>query len=192
MEKITKIIFYLVFFFLHSCTTITSVTSMVGNASISEKGFTKTVEDTYIMSKIMARLSGLDVFNITNIKISVAYGDVLVTGYVRSQEKRLKIINTIWKVDGVKKIFNEIEIGEGPSIAERTEDLILESKIKTKLLFKPGILSNNYSIDVVNKKVYVMGTSKTIDEKSLIENYLKEMKEIKKLTTIISLTREKI
>tara|TARA_Y100000589_G_scaffold152401_1_gene145214 strand:- start:303 stop:800 length:498 start_codon:yes stop_codon:yes gene_type:complete len=165
---------------------------MVGNASISEKGFTKTVEDTYIMSKIMARLSGLDVFNITNIKISVAYGDVLVTGYVRSQEKRLKIINTIWKVDGVKKIFNEIEIGEGPSIAERTEDLILESKIKTKLLFKPGILSNNYSIDVVNKKVYVMGTSKTIDEKSLIENYLKEMKEIKKLTTIISLTREKI
>ena len=60
------------------------------------------------------------------------------------------------------------------------------------MLFKPGILSNNYSIDVVNKKVYVMGTSKTIEEKSLIENYLEEMREIKKLTTIISLTREKI
>ena len=165
---------------------------MVGNASTSERGFTKTVEDTIIMSKIFTRLSSVDIFNITNIKISVAYGNVLVVGFVDSQEKRLKIINTIWKVDGVKKIFNEIEIGDGLSIAERTEDLILQSKISTKLLFKPGILSNNYSIDVVNKKVYVMGTSKTIEEKSLIEKYLKEMKEIKKLTTIIFLTREKI
>ena len=177
---------------MYSCTSITSVTSIVGNASTSERGFTKTVEDTYIMSKIFTRLSTLDIFNITNIKISVSYGNVLVTGFVGSQEKRLKIINTIWKVDGVEKIFNEVDIGEGPSIAERAEDLILQSKIKTKLLFKPGILSNNYSIDVVNKKVYVMGTSKTIEEKSLIENYLEEMREIKKLTTIISLTREKI
>ncbi len=191
MGKITKII-YLVFFSLYSCASITSVTSIVGNASTSERGFTKTVEDTYIMSKIFTRLSTLDIFNITNIKISVSYGNVLVTGFVGSQEKRLKIINTIWKVDGVEKIFNEVDIGEGPSIAERAEDLILQSKIKTKLLFKPGILSNNYSIDVVNKKVYVMGTSKTIEEKSLIENYLEEMREIKKLTTIISLTREKI
>ena len=86
-----------------------------------------------------------------------------------SKNQNVKIINTIWKVDGVKKIFNEIEIGDGLSISERTEDLILQSKIKTKLLFKSGILSNNYSIDVVNKKVYVMGTSKTIEEKSLIE-----------------------
>lgn len=191
MGKITKII-YLVFFSLYSCASITSVTSIVGNASTSERGFTKTVEDTIIMSKIFTRLSSVDIFNITNIKISVAYGNVLVVGFVDSQEKRLKIINTIWKVDGVKKIFNEIEIGDGLSIAERTEDLILQSKISTKLLFKPGILSNNYSIDVVNKKVYVMGTSKTIEEKSLIEKYLKEMKEIKKLTTIIFLTREKI
>ena len=67
----------------------------------------------------------------------------------------------------------------------------MESKIKTKLLFKPGILSNNYSVDVVNKKVYVMGIAKTIEEKTLIEDYLENMNEVKKMITIIFLSREK-
>ena len=190
MEKITRIV-YLIFLTLYSCTTLTSVTSAVGNATTSERGFTKTVEDTFIMTKIFTRLSALTLSNITNIKISVVYGNVLVSGYVVSQKKRLDIINSIWKVDGVKKIYNEIEIGEGVSVAERAEDLVLESKIKTKLLFKPGILSNNYSVDVVNKKVYVMGIAKTIEEKTLIEDYLENMNEVKKMVTIISLSREK-
>ena len=190
LEKITRIV-YLLFLTLYSCTTLTSVTSAVGNATTSERGFTKTVEDTYIMTKIFTRLSTLTLSNITNIKISVVYGNVLVSGYVVSQKKRLDLINSIWKVDGVKKIYNEIEIGEGVSVPERAEDLILESKIKTKLLFKPGILSNNYSVDVVNKKVYVMGIAKTIEEKTLIEDYLENMNEVKKMITIIFLSREK-
>ncbi len=190
LEKITRIV-YLLFLTLYSCTTLTSVTSAVGNATTSERGFTKTVEDTYIMTKIFTRLSTLTLSNITNIKISVVYGNVLVSGYVVSQKKRLDLINSIWKVDGVKKIYNEIEIGEGLSVPERAEDLILESKIKTKLLFKPGILSNNYSVDVVNKKVYVMGIAKTIEEKTLIEDYLENMNEVKKMITIIFLSREK-
>ncbi len=190
LEKITRIV-YLLFLTLYSCTTLTSVTSAVGNATTSERGFTKTVEDTYIMTKIFTRLSTLTLSNITNIKISVVYGNVLVSGYAVSQKKRLDLINSIWKVDGVKKIYNEIEIGEGLSVPERAEDLILESKIKTKLLFKPGILSNNYSVDVVNKKVYVMGIAKTIEEKTLIEDYLENMNEVKKMITIIFLSREK-
>ena len=105
MEKITRIV-YLIFLTLYSCTTLTSVTSAVGNATTSERGFTKTVEDTFIMTKIFTRLSALTLSNITNIKISVVYGNVLVSGYVVSQKKRLDIINSIWKVDGVKKIYN--------------------------------------------------------------------------------------
>ena len=91
----------------------------------------------------------------------------------------------------MKKIYNEIEIGDGPSLAERTEDIILQSKIKTKLLFKSGILSNNYSIDVVNKKVYVIGVASNVDEKALVDQYLSEIDGIRKLVTIISLPRMK-
>ena len=36
-----------------------------------------------------------------------------------------------------------------------------------------------------------MGIAKTIEEKTLIEDYLENMNEVKKMVTIISLSREK-
>jgi len=187
--RLTQVI--ILFILINSCTTVASVTAMVGNASTSEKGFTKTLEDTYMMSKILAKITSLKIQNFVNVKVSVFFAEVLITGYTNDQESRLSIINSIWEVKGVKKIYNEIEIGDGPSLAERTEDIILQSKIKTKLLFKPGILSNNYSIDVVNKKVYVIGVASNVDEKALVDKYLSEIDGIRKLVTIISLPRMK-
>ena len=57
------------------------------------------------------------------------------------------------------------------------------------MLFKSGIYSNNYSIDVVNGNVYVMGTASSIEEKTNLENFLEEMKDIKRLVTIVSLPK---
>ena len=101
MVKIIKLSLVTSILILNSCTTISSVTSIVGNASISEKGFAKTVEDTLLMSKIIARLSSLEVSNLTKIKLSITYGEVLVVGFTKSQEKRLEIINEIWKFKSV-------------------------------------------------------------------------------------------
>ena len=187
--RLTQVI--ILFILINSCTTVASVTAMVGNASTSEKGFTKTLEDTYMMSKILAKITSLKIQNFVNVKVSVFFAEVLITGYTKDQESRLGIINSIWEVKGVKKIYNEIEIGDGPSLAERTEAITLQSKIKTKLLFKSGILSNNYSIDVVNKKVYVIGVASNVDEKALVDKYLSEIDGIRKLVTIISLPRMK-
>ena len=51
------------------------------------------------------------------------------------------------------------------------------------------VYSNNYSVDVVNGNVYVMGTASSFEEKTTLENYLTEMKDIKKLVTIVSLPK---
>ena len=190
MVKIIKLSLVASFLILNSCTTISSVTSIIGNASISEKGFAKTVEDTLLMSKIIARLSTLEISNLTKIKLSITYGEVLVVGFAESQKKRFQIINEIWKFKGVTKIYNEIEIGEGPNFSEITEDLYLETKLKSKLLFKSGVMSNNYSINVVKRKAYVMGVATSLDEKSLVEQFLKNQGEIGKLITIILLPRQ--
>ena len=190
MVKIIKLSLVASLLILTSCTTISSVTSIVGNASISEKGFAKTVEDTLLMSKIIARLSTLEISNLTKIKLSITYGEVLVVGFAESQKKRFQIINEIWKFKGVTKIYNEIEIGEGPNFSEITEDLYLETKLKSKLLFKSGVMSNNYSINVVKRKAYVMGVATSLDEKSLVEQFLKNQGEIGKLITIILLPRQ--
>ena len=81
-------------------------------------------------------------------------------------------------------------LGSSQTFSERADDLLFETRIKNRLLFESGIYSNNYSVDVVNGNVYVMGTASNFDEKTKLENFLREMKDIKKLITIVSLPKK--
>ncbi|MBC11294.1 MAG: hypothetical protein CMP32_05215 [Rickettsiales bacterium] len=190
MEKVLR--FFILLFFLSSlvsCSTISSVTALVGNSTMSTRGFSGSVEDTYLMSQIIKDISKLELKNFTNITVSVNDGNVLLTGNINSQLKRLELVQSVWKVDGVNEIYNEIMIDNSPSLLNRTEDWIFESRIKKRLLFKKGINSNNYNVDVVNGNVYVLGIASDITEKNEIDTFLKNMGDIKKLITIISLPK---
>ena len=190
MEKVLR--FFILLFFLSSlvsCSTISSVTALVGNSTMSTRGFSGSIEDTYLMSQIIKDISKLELKNFTNITVSVNDGNVLLTGNINSQLKRLELVQSVWKVDGVNEIYNEIMIDNSPSLLNRTEDWIFESRIKKRLLFKKGINSNNYNVDVVNGNVYVLGIASDITEKNEIDTFLKNMGDIKKLITIITLPK---
>ena len=66
----------------------------------------------------------------------------------------------------------------------------MKQKLKNRLLFEPGIFSNNYSVDVVNGNVYVMGISSDIEEKTKIENFLNNMNDIKKLILLVDIPKK--
>ena len=190
MEKVLRLLILLFFLSpLVSCSTISSVTALVGNSTMSTRGFSGSIEDTYLMSQIIKDISKLELKNFTNITVSVNDGNVLLTGNINSQLKRLELVQSVWKVDGVNEIYNEIMIDNSPSLLNRTEDWIFESRIKKRLLFKKGINSNNYNVDVVNGNVYVLGIASDITEKNEIDTFLKNMGDIKKLITIISLPK---
>ena len=116
-------------------------------------------------------------------------GKVLLAGNIDNQEKRLELIKKVWWIDGVKEVYNELEIGPQISFSEKTEDFIFEVKINNRLLLEPGIFSNNYSVSVVNGNVYVMGISSNIEEKTKIENFLKNMNDIKKLILLVDIPK---
>ena len=175
--------------FANSCAIVSTAGSLVGSASTSTRGFSGTIEDTYLMSKIVSQITFMKLSNFSNITVSVINGNVLLAGNVQNQEKRLELIQKVWEIVGVEEIYNEVEIGPQNSIAEKTEDFVFEAKIENRLLFEPGIFSNNYSVDVVNGNVYVMGISSDIEEKTKIENFLNNMNDIKKLILLIDIPK---
>ena len=179
--------FLLIFFSINSCSAVSSIGAVVGNASTSTRGFSASVDDTLLMTKVISKISSIELKNFTNIEVSVSYGNVLLAGNIESQRKRLELIREVWKVEGVQNIYNEMNIGSSLSFSERADDLLFETRLKNRLLFESGIYSNNYSIDVVNENVYVMGTASSIEEKTKLENFLGEMKDIKRLVIIVSL-----
>ena len=174
---------------VNSCAIISTTGSLVGSASTSTRGFSGTIEDTYLMSKIVSKITLMKLSNFSNITVSVVNGKVLLAGNIQNQEKRLELIKKVWWIDGVKEVYNELEIGPQISFSEKTEDFIFEVKINNRLLLEPGIFSNNYSVSVVNGNVYVMGISSNIEEKTKIENFLKNMNDIKKLILLVDIPK---
>ena len=56
-------------------------------------------------------------------------------------------------------------------MSDKTEDAIFESRIMTRLLFKSGINSNNFSIDVVDNTVYAIGLQKILRKKQILNSF---------------------
>jgi len=190
LEKITRFfIYFLVPIYLNSCGSVSSVVSMAANAGISSKGFSASIEDSLLKAKIVAVITNLSISNISDITVSVSLGNVLLTGYCSDQLSRLKIVENVIKTDGVKKVYNEIQIEQNVTINERAEDALFESRLMTRLLFKSGINSNNYSLDVVGGKVYAIGLAENIEEKNILEAFLRDMDDIPKLITIVNVKR---
>ena len=181
--------FFIISLLVNSCAFVGTAGSLVGSASTSTRGFSGTVEDTYLMSKIVSKITLMKLSNFSNITVSVVNGKVLLAGNIQNQEKRLELIKRVWWIDGVKEVYNELEIGPQISFSEKTEDFIFEVKINNRLLLEPGIFSNNYSVNVVNGNVYVMGISSNIEEKTKIENFLKNMNDIKKLILLVDIPK---
>ena len=174
---------------VNSCAIISTTGSLVGSASTSTRGFSGTIEDTYLMSKIVSKITLMKLANFSNITVSVINGKVLLAGNIENQEKRLELTKKVWWIDGVEEVYNELEIGPPISFSEKTEDFIFEAKIEKRLLFEPGIFTNNYSVDVVNGNVYVMGISSDIEEKTKVENFLNNMNDIKKLILLVDIPK---
>ena len=182
--------YFFVIINFQSCSPVSSIVSMTANAGISSKGFSASVDDTFLKTKIVSKISTENLSNLTGISVSVSLGEVLLTGYSDDQISRLKLVENVMKTEGVKKVYNEVQINPSVSISERTEDALFESRLMTRMLFKSGINSNNFSLDVVSGNVYIIGLADNLEEKTTLERFFSEMDDIRNLITIINIKKK--
>jgi osmotically-inducible protein OsmY len=65
----------------------------------------------------------------------------------------------------VNEVINEIQISNDEGILDYADDLVMKTKINAKLLLEKNILNLNYSVEVVNGIVYLIGIAQ--DQKEL-------------------------
>ena len=94
-KKAKYLIFLFFFIFSQSCSPVSSIVSMTANAGISSKGFSASVDDTFLKTKILTKISTENLSNLTDISVSVSLGEVLLTGYSDDQIGRLKLIENV-------------------------------------------------------------------------------------------------
>ena len=145
-------------------------------AGTTEKGFSTSISDGVISTKISESYFQDDVNLFSAVKIDVNQGSVLLTGAVEKPEDAVKAVQMAWQVHGVIEVINELDIRDESSIKDRAKDIASQAQLRGKLITDFDISSLNFSIDVVNGVVYLSGIASSEEEMNRVVAHAQDLR----------------
>ena len=182
----------IVTFFLQSCGPFIGSVGMVSlGAAAKEKGLATSINDNLIKTKISNLIFKHDKDLISNTRIFVNNGSVLITGKLKNPNDKIEFTKLAWTVRGVNEVNNEIQITDTSLIKNVARDVASMGEIRARIMQDKGINSLNYSIDVVNDKVYLSGVASSKEEMLLVKNHASSARFVKEVYNYIILFDDK-
>lgn len=129
--------------------------------------------DTEVKVRIKDALVQSQFTYLTDIGIDVFYGNVLLSGVVPSNAEGERVLDTIRRTTGVKKVYNELFVGAAYTTGQKAKDAWIAAQIQPRLLGAKDAYPLNYLITVVNNHVYIMGDTLTAGEKDHVLHILR-------------------
>ena len=157
---------FLFLFIISGCQTVymTGVSKAV-LIDKEERSFNNYVEDTIILAQLKNEYFSNNENIFFQVSVDVIEGRVMLTGIVEQIDERIEATKLAWGIKGVNEVINEIQISNDEGILDYADDLVMKTKINAKLLLEKNILNLNYSVEVVNSIVYLIGIAQ--DQKEL-------------------------
>lgn len=123
-----------------------------------ERTFAQQVADESIETKakvnINAASEGYDNAHLTIVSYN---GFVLLAGQVPSEDLKTLAADVVRKVDDVRRIYNELEIGPAVTAGTITNDTWITTQVKSKLLASSDTPGTRVKVVTENSVVYLMG-----------------------------------
>ncbi|WP_254869413.1 BON domain-containing protein [Thalassospira lucentensis] len=161
-----------------------------GVAAFQERGFQGAVSDTAITAEIWQKFLAKDEKLFLNIEIEVVEGEVLLAGEVKTYQDELEAVKLTWQVDGVKRVLNEIDVGEGTSFMDSASDLLITTRLKAALMFDTDVFAINYSIETVKGTVHLMGIAQDDAERKRVIAHARETSYVRRVVSHIRLKND--
>jgi osmotically-inducible protein OsmY len=94
----------------------------------------------------------------SHINVVSYNGNVLLSGEAANEKVKSEVEAIVRTIEGVKTVFNEVTIAGNSSLASRSNDTAITSKVKTRFLANRGRFSPNHvKVVTENSVVYLMG-----------------------------------
>ncbi len=125
------------------------------NRSIGNK-----IDDQFLEPKVASQINAAhaDLTSPTSHVVVTSYnGVILLAGQTPRQELREQAEMAARRVVGVKKVHNEIQIQPPSSGLARSNDTLLTTRIKSRMLATSGVPFSNIKVVTENGIVYLMG-----------------------------------
>ena len=148
------------------------------------------IDDTLMQKNLVARLTLSEKKYFLYIQVEILDGRIFLTGKVNEPEEKIKITMMAWETKGVRSVKNAITIKGYSNFKSTAKDILITSQLRTSLILNKIIKSNNYTLETVNKKIYIFGIALDDKEKKEVIDEANEIYDVEAVIPAIYLVSE--
>ena len=95
-----------------------------------------------------------------------------------------------WETKGVRSVKNAITIKGQGNFRNTAKDILITSQLRTALIFNKKTNARNYTLETVNKNIYIFGIAMDLKEKEEVINEANKIYDVKEVIPSIYLASE--
>ena len=156
-----------------------------GYALTQERSLSDTARDAGIHALVAQSWKQYNIKLSEDLDTTVYEGRVLITGTVPSEEWRAEAVKRAWKVDGVKEVYDEIQVGPDEGFMQDMGDTTITSKLKAQLVGDGDVKSINYTVTTVKGVVYIIGSARSQAELDRVVNHARNISNVRRVVSYI-------
>ena len=148
------------------------------------------IDDTIMQKNLSARLALADKKYFLSIQSEVLDGRIFLSGKVNEPEEKIKITKMAWETKGVRAVKNAISIKDQSNFKSTTKDILITSQLRTALTFNKKTKARNYTLETINKNIYIFGIAMDEEEEKQVINEAKKIYDVGEIFPSIYLATE--
>ena len=184
-----KIISIVVIVLLTSCSSVGKFGAGV-DITFDPRTIGMQIDDTIMQKNLSARLALANKKYFLSIQSEVLDGRIFLSGKVEEPEEKIKITKMAWETKGVRAVKNAISIKGQSNFKSTAKDVLITSQLRTALIFNKKTKARNYTLETINKNIYIFGIAMNAEEKKEVINEASKIYDVEEIFPSIYLATE--
>ena len=184
-----RIIKFLIIILLTSCSSVGQFGAGV-DITFDPRTIGMQIDDTIMQKNLSARLALTEKKYFLKVDTEVRDGNIFISGKVDEPEEKIKITKMAWETKGVRSVKNAITIKGQTTFKGTAKDILITSQLRSALIFNKKTKARNYTLETINKKIYIFGIAMDEEERKEVINEANKIYDVKKVIPSIYLASE--
>tara|TARA_B100000941_G_C28417884_1_gene507144 strand:- start:372 stop:950 length:579 start_codon:yes stop_codon:yes gene_type:complete len=184
-----KIISIFLFLYFTACSSVTQFGAGV-DITFDPRTIGMQIDDTIMQKNLSARLALVDKKYFISIQSKVLDGRIFLSGKVDEPEEKIKITKMAWETKGVRSVKNAITIKGQTNFKITAKDILITTQLRSALIFNKKTKARNYTLETINKNIYIFGIAMDQQEKKEVINEANKIFDVKNVYPSIYLADE--
>ena len=184
-----KIISLFLLFLLISCSSVGQFGAGV-DITFDPRTIGMQIDDTIMQKNLTTRLALKDKKYFLSVQNEVIDGRIFLSGKVDKPEEKIQITKMAWETKGVRSVKNAITIKGQSNFKSTAKDILITSHLRSALIFNKKTKSRNYTLETINKNIYIFGIAMDSEEKKEVLSEANKIFDVKNIYPSIYLASE--